>query len=444
MRTCRRVPEVDAPLTRIRRGIRDRLRLAATVGYGPRFLHSTGQLHKGDGGHGRFVQITCEDRRDLPIPDGPGESGSTTTFGVLKAAQALGDRQALIDGGRAVLRLHLTGGLAEGLRVIEEAFEQALAADPPRRKEKPGIMQLGMIGLGRMGANMTTRLLRDGHELIVHDHDAEAVQTAEGRGARGAQSLAELAAQLDTPRAVWVMVPSGRPTEDTVSRLGAILEAGDTVIDGGNSNYRDTVRRGDALGERGLAYVDVGTSGGVWGLDEGYSLMIGGETAAVSRLRPIFESLAPSAGQGWGRVGPTGAGHFAKMIHNGIEYGMMQAFAEGFAIMKKKKDFDLNLHQVAEIWRHGSVVRSWLLDLTSAVLGEDEDLSGIAPYVSDSGEGRWTVAEAVDLDVPAPVLTHALLARLRSRDEESYSDRLLAAMRNRFGGHSMKKAGQHP
>ena len=305
-------------------------------------------------------------------------------------------------------------------------------------------MQLGMIGLGRMGANMTTRLLRDGHELVVHDRDAEAVVEAQRRGARGVQSLDCLPAQLDPPRAVWVMVPPGRPTEDAVARLGALLEAGDTVIDGGNSNYRDTERRGRALGEKGLAYLDAGTSGGVWGLDEGYSLMIGGEQAAVNRLRPIFESLAPSADRGWGRVGPTGAGHFAKMIHNGIEYGMMQALAEGFAIMKKKKEFGLDLHQVAEIWRHGSVVRSWLLDLTSAALGEDEDLSHIAPYVSDSGEGRWAVAEAVDLDVPAPILTHSLLARLRSRDEESYADRLLAAMRNQFGGHSIVKPGQRP
>ena len=214
------------------------------------------------------------------------------------------------------------------------------------------------------------------------------------------------------------------------------------MIDGGNSNYRDTVRRGQALGEKGLAYVDVGTSGGVWGLEGGYSLMIGGEQAAVNRLRPIFESLAPSAERGWGHVGPIGAGHFAKMIHNGIEYGMMQAIAEGFAIMKKKTDFDLDLPQVAEIWRHGSVVRSWLLDLTAAALREDPELSDIAPYVSDSGEGRWTVAEAVDLDVPAPILTHALIARLRSRDGESYADRLLAAMRNQFGGHPVKRSGQ--
>ena len=302
-------------------------------------------------------------------------------------------------------------------------------------------MQLGMIGLGRMGANMATRLLRDGHELVVHDLDAEAVQESEAGGATGVLALEDLPALLDRPRAVWVMVPSGQPAEDTVDRLGTLLEAGDTVIDGGNSNYRDTVRRGRTLGEKGLAFVDAGTSGGVWGLEGGYSLMVGGDEAAVNRLRPIFESLAPSAERGWGHVGPTGAGHFAKMVHNGIEYGMMQAMAEGFAIMKKKTDFDLDLPQIAEIWRHGSVVRSWLLDLTAAALQEDPELSNIAPYVSDSGEGRWTVAEAVDLDVPAPILTHALIARLRSRDEESYADRLLAAMRNQFGGHPVKRSG---
>ena len=303
-------------------------------------------------------------------------------------------------------------------------------------------MQLGMIGLGRMGANMTTRLLRDGHELVVHDRDGQAVADAEGRGARGVSSVEDLAAQLASPRAVWVMVPAGEATEDTVARLADSLEAGDTVIDGGNSNYRDTMRRGKAVGEKGLAYVDVGTSGGVWGLEGGYSLMIGGQESAVNRLRPIFESLAPSSKDGWGRVGPSGAGHFAKMIHNGIEYGMMQALAEGFAIIKRKTELGLDLHQVAEIWRHGSVVRSWLLDLTAAVLEEDQELSHLAPYVPDSGEGRWAVAEAVDLDVSAPILTHSLMARLRSRDEESYADRLLAAMRNQFGGHAVKAADE--
>ena len=301
-------------------------------------------------------------------------------------------------------------------------------------------MQLGMIGLGRMGANMTTRLLQGGHQVVVYDRSAEAVEQASEGGATGARSLADVVDRLETPRAVWVMVPSGEPTEEPVQELAGLLSSGDTVIDGGNSNYKDTVRRGRQLAERGLHFVDSGTSGGVWGLKEGYSLMIGGDADAVQRLNPIFETLAPSPELGWGRVGPTGSGHFTKMLHNGIEYGMMQAFAEGFAILKKKTEFDLDLHQIAEIWRHGSVVRSWLLDLTAEALKEDQDLQAIAPFVSDSGEGRWTVAEAIELDVPAPVITHSLIARLRSRDEMGYADRMLSAMRNQFGGHAIKKS----
>ena len=301
-------------------------------------------------------------------------------------------------------------------------------------------MQLGMIGLGRMGANMTTRLQQGGHQVVVYDRSAEAVEQASEGGATGARSLADMVDRLETPRAVWVMVPSGEPTEETVQEVAGLLSSGDTVIDGGNSNYKDTVRRGRQLAERGLHFVDSGTSGGVWGLKEGYSLMIGGDADAVQRLNPIFETLAPSPELGWGRVGPTGSGHFTKMLHNGIEYGMMQAFAEGFAILKKKTEFDLDLHQIAEIWRHGSVVRSWLLDLTAEALKEDQDLQAIAPLVSDSGEGRWTVAEAIELDVPAPVITHSLIARLRSRDEMGYADRMLSAMRNQFGGHAIKKS----
>ena len=300
-------------------------------------------------------------------------------------------------------------------------------------------MQLGMIGLGKMGANMTTRLLRDGHEMVVFDQDADAIGAASAAGAQAANSIEDLIEKLEAPRAIWVMVPSGKPTENTVLTLARQLAAGDTIIDGGNSNYKDTMRRAATLRQQDIHFVDVGTSGGVWGLQEGYSLMIGGEDEAVDRLRPLFETLAPSAAKGWGHVGPNGAGHFVKMIHNGIEYGMMQAYAEGFAIMKKKTDLNLDMHQIAEIWRHGSVVRSWLLDLTAAALQEDQDLSAIAPYVSDSGEGRWTVAEAIDLDVPAPIITHSLISRLRSRDEDSYADRLLAAMRNQFGGHAIKK-----
>jgi 6-phosphogluconate dehydrogenase len=237
------------------------------------------------------------------------------------------------------------------------------------------------------------------------------------------------------------MVPSGEPTEQTVQSLARLLSRGDTVIDGGNSNYKDTMRRAAVLKERGLLFVDSGTSGGVWGLANGYSLMIGGERSAVERLRPIFETLAPGKSEGWGHVGPSGSGHFVKMVHNGIEYGLMQAYAEGFSILKHKSEFGLDLAQVAEIWRTGSVVRSWLLDLTAAALAENPTMEGIAPYVSDSGEGRWTVAEAVDLNVAAPVITLSLIQRLRSRDAESYADRLLAAMRNQFGGHAIKKEG---
>jgi 6-phosphogluconate dehydrogenase len=235
------------------------------------------------------------------------------------------------------------------------------------------------------------------------------------------------------------MVPAGDPTEATVRALSDILAKGDTIIDGGNSNYKESVRRASMVGERGVNFVDVGTSGGIWGLTEGYSLMIGGPNDAVGRLRPIFETLAPAKDQGWGHVGPVGSGHFTKMIHNGIEYGMMQAYAEGFSILKHKKEFSLDLAQIAELWRNGSVVRSWLLDLTARALKEDQNLTSIAPYVSDSGEGRWTVTEAIDLDVPAPVITLSLLQRLRSRDSESYTDRLLSALRNQFGGHAVKK-----
>jgi len=299
-------------------------------------------------------------------------------------------------------------------------------------------MQLGMIGLGKMGANMTTRLLRGGHEVAVFDQHATAVSQAAAAGAVGAASLAELVGALNTPRAIWVMVPSGDATESTIHELAALLAPGDTIIDGGNSNYKDSMLRSIALRDSGITFLDVGTSGGVWGLAEGYALMIGGDKAVVERLRPIFETLAPAADRGWGHVGPSGAGHFTKMVHNGIEYGMMQAYAEGFSILQHKTELQLDLAQVAELWRHGSVVRSWLLDLTARALNENPAMKGIAPYVPDSGEGRWTVAEAIDLDVPAPVITLALLQRLRSRDTDSYADKLLSAMRNQFGGHAIK------
>jgi 6-phosphogluconate dehydrogenase len=300
-------------------------------------------------------------------------------------------------------------------------------------------MELGMVGLGRMGASMTERLTRAGHHVVGYDPAPAARQRIEERGARAADSLDALVAALQPPRAVWLMVPSGKATEGSVEALAGLLQAGDTLIDGGNSNYKDTLRHAALLADRQLHMVDAGTSGGIWGLAEGYSLMIGGDAAVVERLRPIFAALAPAPDRGWGRVGPVGAGHFTKMIHNGIEYGLMQAYAEGFAILQHKREFALDLHQVAEIWRHGSVVRSWLLELTSAALADNPTLAGIAPWVADSGEGRWTVEEAIALDVPAPVITLALLERLRSRDDDSFTDKLLAALRNQFGGHAVKK-----
>lgn len=302
-------------------------------------------------------------------------------------------------------------------------------------------MELGMVGLGRMGANMTSRLLAGGHRVVAYDRAAEPLARAKDAGATPAGSLPALVAALTLPRAVWVMVPSGDPTESTVQALAPLLGAGDTIIDGGNSNYKDSIRRGEQLAAKGIHFVDCGTSGGIWGLKEGYSMMVGGPEEAVARLRPIFETLAPAKDRGWGRVGPTGAGHFTKMVHNGIEYGLMQAYAEGFEILHRKEAFRLDLAQIGRIWQHGSVVRSWLLDLTTAALQDNPSMDGVAPWVADSGEGRWTVAEAVELDVPAPVITLSLLARLRSRSEEAYADRLLAAMRNQFGGHAVKKEG---
>ena len=300
-------------------------------------------------------------------------------------------------------------------------------------------MELAMIGLGRMGANMAERLVRGGHRVHGYDAGASACEQAAARGIAVGESLDAVLAALPAPRIVWLMVPAGAIVDATLDTLLPLLAAGDIVIDGGNSNYKETQRRGERLRDAGLHYVDVGTSGGVWGLKEGYSLMIGGDVAVVESLRPIFATLAPAVDRGWGRVGPGGAGHFTKMIHNGIEYGMMQAFAEGFAIMQRKEAFALDLQQVADIWRDGSVVRSWLLDLTADALRKNPTLAGIAPYVEDSGEGRWTVAEAIDLDVSAPVITMSLLERLRSREDDSFADKLLSAMRNEFGGHRIKQ-----
>lgn len=299
-------------------------------------------------------------------------------------------------------------------------------------------MQMAMVGLGKMGANMTTRLLKGGHEVVAFDLREEAILKAEAEGALGARTLDELSAKLSGPRVVWVMVPSGKPTEDTIFKLVNSLTAGDTIIDGGNTFYKDTLRRAGILKDAGLHLVDVGTSGGVWGLTEGYSMMVGGDEEVVATLNPILETLAPAKDKGWGRVGPVGSGHFVKMVHNGIEYGLMQAYAEGFELMGKKEAFGLDLHQISTIWQHGSVVRSWLLDLTANALSENPHLDGIDAYVPDSGEGRWTVMEAIELAVSIPVISLSLQERFRSRDDNPYSDRMLSALRNQFGGHAIK------
>jgi 6-phosphogluconate dehydrogenase len=299
-------------------------------------------------------------------------------------------------------------------------------------------MQLGMVGLGRMGGNMAERLLRGDHRVVGYARETPAVQRVTTLGGAGASSLADLAGQLSPPRAVWLMIPAGDPVDQAIRDLLPHLAKGDVIIDGGNSYYKDSMRRAALVAERGLSFVDVGTSGGIWGLAEGYCLMVGGDRAAVERLRPIFQTLAPGPDRGWGHVGPSGAGHFVKMIHNGIEYGMMQAYAEGFALMQRKEAFHLDLHQISEMWRHGSVVRSWLLDLTARALSDNPRLDGLAPYVSDSGEGRWTVMESLELETSIPVITLALERRFRSREENSFGDRLLAAMRQQFGGHAVK------
>ncbi len=300
-------------------------------------------------------------------------------------------------------------------------------------------MELAMIGLGKMGLNMATRLIRGGHKVVAFDQSGAAIKNAEELGAEGAHSLEEIIRKLKAPRVIWIMVPAGKATEDTIGKLSTLLDKEDTVIDGGNSNYKDSIHHAELLKEKGIHFLDCGTSGGVWGLSDGYSLMICGEAGVVEKIRPIFETLAPGKDKGWGYVGPHGAGHYVKMIHNGIEYGMMEAYAEGFSIMKAKQEFNLNLDEIAEIWRYGSVVRSWLLDLTANALKDDPALSDIEPWVADSGEGRWTVAEAIDHDVPAPIITLALQMRFVSRDDENFSARLLAAMRNQFGGHAVKK-----
>lgn len=299
-------------------------------------------------------------------------------------------------------------------------------------------MELAMIGLGRMGGNMARRLIKGGHRVVAYNRSPDPIKELEKEGAVGAYSLKEVVDQLKAPRVVWIMVPAGKPTDDMIDKLMGLLATGDTIIDGGNSNFRDTMRRAEAVKAKGLHFVDSGTSGGIWGLKEGYSLMIGGDEDAVARLQSIFETLAPAQDKGWGRVGPSGSGHFTKMVHNGIEYGMMQAYAEGFEILKARQDFNLDLKQISEIWRYGSVVRSWLLDLAANALAEDANLEHIKPWVEDSGEGRWTAFEAINEDVPAPVITLALMMRFISRQDDSYAFKMLAALRNQFGGHAIK------
>ncbi|MGA8072508.1 MAG: decarboxylating 6-phosphogluconate dehydrogenase [Candidatus Acidiferrales bacterium] len=299
-------------------------------------------------------------------------------------------------------------------------------------------MELGMIGLGKMGGFMTERLLQGGHRVVGYDRDAATVQRTAEKGAQGANSLDALAGQLKAPRAIWLMVPAGAPVDETIAALLPRLAEGDTIIDGGNSYYRDSVRRAAELRAKKINFVDVGTSGGVWGLKEGYSMMIGGDAPVVERLAPIFKTLAPGADKGWGRVGPAGSGHFVKMVHNGIEYGIMQAYAEGLDLLRHKTDFNLDLLQVSQIWQYGSVIRSWLLDLTADALANNPKLDGIEGYVTDSGEGRWTAIEGIELGVPLPVISAALEMRFRSQDPEPFANKLLAMMRHEFGGHAVK------
>ena len=300
-------------------------------------------------------------------------------------------------------------------------------------------MELGIIGLGKMGFNMAERLRLAGHKVVGFDFNKEATAKLTEAGSLGVNSLEDLVKNLSAPRAIWIMVPSGDPVDETIAKLEPLMQKGDTFIDGGNSNYKDTQRRHAAETAKGFEFVDCGTSGGIWGLKEGYSLMIGGDKAPVERLTPIFETLAPGKAEGWGHVGPSGAGHFVKMVHNGIEYGMMQAYAEGFSILEAKEPLHLNLPQIAKIWQKGSVVRSWLLDLTAAALENNPDLEGLEAFVPDSGEGRWTVMEAIDLNISAPVITESLIRRIRSREANNFTDRMISIQRGAFGGHAVKK-----
>jgi 6-phosphogluconate dehydrogenase len=330
------------------------------------------------------------------------------------------------------------------------AAKKAAAKKPAKAAAKPvakaaakgktgkGGMHLAMIGLGKMGGNMVQRLLRGGHNVVVYDRSDEAVKTHVGYGATAAKNLKAICAALPTPRIVWIMVPAGGPVDDTIDGLLAYLSPGDIIIDGGNSNFHDTMRRAESLKTQGIQFVDSGTSGGIWGLENGYCLMIGATDAAYKECYPIFKTLAPR--NGCAHVGPPGAGHYVKMIHNGIEYGLLQAYAEGYEILHASKHFKLDLHQISAVWNHGSVVRSWINELAERAFSGDAELPGIKGYVADSGEGRWTVQEAIDLDVPTPIITESLLVRFRSRQAESYSAKVIAALRQQFGGHAVQKS----
>ncbi len=300
-------------------------------------------------------------------------------------------------------------------------------------------MEVLLIGLGKMGGNMARRLLRGGHTVIGYNRSSGVThQLEKEEGLVAVESISDGIEKLHSPKVVWVMVPSGKATEDTIQAVSGLLKPGDVIVDGGNSNFNDSMRHGKELAEKGIHFFDAGVSGGIWGLKEGYSIMVGGDPNVFPVIEPLIKSLAPADDKGWGLVGPVGSGHFTKMVHNGIEYGMMEAFAEGFELLQARKDFNLDVHQISKIWQHSSVVRSWLLDLIALALEEDQSLNGIKPWVSDSGEGRWTVNEAINQDVPVPVIAASLFRRFESREDNSYAYRLLSAMRNQFGGHEMK------
>ena len=300
-------------------------------------------------------------------------------------------------------------------------------------------MEVLLIGLGKMGGNMARRLQRNGQYVIGYNRSSGVTHQLEAEeGIVAVESIPDGIAKLHSPKVVWVMVPSGKATEDTIQSVASLLKPGDIIVDGGNSNFNDSMRHGKELAEKGIHFFDAGVSGGIWGLKEGYSIMVGGDPEVFPVIEPLIKSLAPADDKGWGLVGPVGSGHFTKMVHNGIEYGMMEAFAEGFELLQARKDFNLDVHQISQIWQHSSVVRSWLLDLIALALENDQSLNGIKPWVSDSGEGRWTVNEAINQDVPVPVIAASLFRRFESREDNSYAYRLLSAMRNQFGGHEMK------